>query len=73
MSDQDSRPIPEIAPAQVWDGLADDARAAAIRLMASLASQLVAQHQDSTHPETAPCRHDPLPSRSDPSIATARP
>lgn len=73
MSLQKSLPIPEIAPAQVWDGLAADVQAGAIRLMASLASHLLAQHQESTHQEHAPCHHDsPLP-RSEPSISIAKP
>ncbi len=73
MSYQKPLPVPEIAPAQVWDGLAADAQAGAIRLMANLASHLLAQHPEATHQEPAPCHHDPLPSRSDPSISTARP
>jgi hypothetical protein len=72
MSYQKPLPVPEIAPAQVWDGLAD-AQAGAIRLMADLASHLLARHPDSTHQEPAPCHHDPLPSRSAPSISTAKP
>jgi len=73
MSYQKLLPVPEIAPAQVWDGLAADAQAGAIRLMANLASHLLARHQESTHQEPAPCHHDPLPSRSAPSISTAKP
>ena len=73
MNDQNSRPVPEIAPAQVWDGLAADAQASAIRLMASLASHLLARHQESNHQEPAPCHHDPLLSRSAASISTAKP
>jgi hypothetical protein len=73
MSYQKPLPVPEIAPAQVWDGLAADAQAGAIRLMANLASHLLARDPESTHQEPAPCHHDPLPSRSDPSISTARP
>ena len=72
MSYQQPLPVPEIAPAQVWDGLAADAQAGAIRLMANLASHLLAQHQESTHQEPAPCQHDPLPSRSAPSILIAK-
>jgi hypothetical protein len=73
MSYQNPLPVPEIAPAQVWDGLAADAQAGAIRLMANLASHLLARHPESTHQESAPCHHDPLPSRSAPSISTAKP
>ena len=73
MNERKSLPVPEIAPAQVWDGLAADAQAGAIRLMANLASHLVAQHQGSTPQEFAPCRHDSPPSRSGPSISIARP
>jgi hypothetical protein len=73
MNDPKLFPVPEIAPAQVWDALAADAQAGAIRLMANLASHLVARHQESTHKEAAPCHHDPLPSRSAPSISTAKP
>jgi hypothetical protein len=73
MSYQKSLPVPEIAPAQVWDGLAANDRAGAIRLMANLASHLLARHQESIHQEPAPCQLDPLPSRSAPSISTAKP
>jgi hypothetical protein len=73
MNDQNSRPVPEIVPAQVWGGLAADAQAGAIRLMANLASHLLARHPESNHQEPAPCPHDPLPSRSVPSISTAKP
>ena len=73
MSHQKPLPVPEIAPAQVWDRLAADAQAGAIRLMANLASHLLARDPESTHQEPAPCHHDPLPSRSDPSISTAKP
>ena len=73
MNSQKPFEVTEVAPAQVWDGLAADAQAGAIRLMASLASHLLAQHQKSTHQEPAPCHHDPLPSRSAPSISTAKP
>jgi hypothetical protein len=73
MSYQKPLPVPEIAPAQVWDGLAADAQAGAIRLMANLASHLLARHPESNHQEPAPCQHDPLPSRSVPSISTAKP
>ena len=73
MNYQKPIPVPEIAPAQVWDGLAADAQAGAIRLMANLASHLLARHHESNHQESAPCRHDPLPSRSAPTISTAKP
>ena len=73
MSYQKPLPVPEIAPAQVWGGLAADAQAGAIRLMANLASHLLAQYQESIHQEPAPCHHVPLPSRSVPSISTAKP
>jgi hypothetical protein len=73
MSYQKPLPVPEIAPAQVWDGLAAESQAGVIRLMANLASHLLARHQESTHQEPAPCHLDPLPSRSDPSISTAKP
>ncbi len=73
MNDQKNRPVPEIVPAQVWGGLAADAQAGAIQLMANLASHLFARHPESTCPEPDPCHHDPLPSRSAPSISTAKP
>ena len=73
MSHQKPLPVPEIAPAQVWDGLTADAQAGVIRLMANLASHLVTQHQESTQTECAPCQLDPLPSRSAASISTAKP
>ena len=73
MNDQKPLALPEIAPAHVWDGLAAESQAGAIRLMANLASHLLAQYPESTHQEPTPCRHDPLPSRSDPSISTAKP
>ena len=73
MNDQKSFPAPVIEPAQVWDGLTAEARAGAIRLMANLASHLVAQHQESNRQEFAPCRHDSPPSRSGPSISIAKP
>ena len=73
MNCQKPFPVPVVEPAQVWDGLAADAQAGAIRLMANLASHLLARHPESTHQEPAPCRHDPLPSRSAPSISTAKP
>ena len=73
MNVQKPFPAPVIEPAQVWDGLTAEARAGAIRLMANLAFHLVAQHQESTHQEPAPCRHDSPPSRSGPSISIAKP
>ena len=73
MNDQKPFPAPVIEPAQVWGGLTAEARAGAIRLMANLASHLVAQHQESNPQEFAPCRHDSPPSRSGPSISIARP
>ena len=73
MNDQKPFFVPLIAPAQVWGGLTADARAGAIRLMANLASHLVAQHQESTQREFAPCRHHSSPSRSGPSISIAKP
>jgi hypothetical protein len=73
MSYQKPLAVPEIAPAQVWDGLTADAQAGAIRLMANLASHLLARQQGSNPQEPAPCQHDPLPSRSAPSISTAKP
>ena len=73
MNDQKPVSVPLIAPAQVWVGLTADDRAGAIRLMANLASHLVAQHQVSTPQEFAPCRHDSPPSRSGPSISIAKP
>jgi len=72
MSGQKPFPLPIIEPAQVWDGLTADAQAGAIRLMANLASHLVAQHQESTRQEFDPCRHDSPPSRSGPSISIAK-
>jgi hypothetical protein len=73
MSRQRPFPAPVIEPAQVWGGLTAEAQAGAIRLMANLASHLVAQYQQSTRPEFAPCRHDSPPSRSGPSISIAEP
>jgi hypothetical protein len=66
-------PVPVVEPAQVWDGLTAEAQAGAIRLMANLASHLVAQHQESTQQEFAPCHRDSPPSRSAPSISIAKP
>jgi hypothetical protein len=73
MNDQKPFPAPVIEPAQVWDGLTAEAQAGAIRLMANLASHLVAQHQESTQKEFSPCRHDSPPSRSGPSISIDKP
>ena len=73
MNGQKPFPGPVIGAGQVWDGLTAEARAGAIRLMANLASHLVAQHPESAHQEPAPCHHDsPLP-RSEPSISIAKP
>lgn len=60
MNSQKPFPVPEIAPAQVWDGLTADTQAGVIRLMANLASHLIASHQESTQTECAPCHHDSL-------------
>jgi hypothetical protein len=65
--------VPEITPAQVWDGLTADAQAGVIRLMANLASKLVAQHQESTQTEFALCHLDSLPRKSGPSTLTDKP
>jgi hypothetical protein len=73
MNDQKPFPAPVIEPAQVWDGLTAEAQAGAIRLMANLASHLVAQHPESTSQELAPCHHDSPPPRSGPSISIAKP
>jgi hypothetical protein len=73
MSSQKPFPAPVIEPAQVWDGLTAEAQAGAIRLMANLASHLLAQDQQSTRQESPPCRHDSHPSRSGPSISIAKP
>jgi hypothetical protein len=73
MNEQKPFPAPIVEPAQVWDGLTAEAQAGVIRLMANLASHLVAQHQESTQTEFSPCRHDSLPSRSGPSISIAKP
>ena len=66
-------PVPVIEPAQVWGGLTAEAQAGAIRLMANLASHLIARHQESNQQEFTPCRHDSPPSRSGPSISIAKP
>ena len=73
MSCQKPFPIPVIVPAQVWDGLTTEAQAGAIQLMARLASNLVTQGSSSPHTEIAPCLHDSVTPRSDPSISTATP
>ena len=73
MNDRNPFPAPVIEPAQVWGGLTAEAQAGAIRLMANLASHLVAQSQESTRQEFAPCRHVSPPSRSGPSISIAKP
>ena len=73
MNAQKLFPLPIVEPAQVWDGLTADAQAGAIRLMANLASHLVAQHQESTPTEFNLCRHDSSPSKSGPSISIAKP
>ena len=73
MNDHNRFPAPVIEPAQVWGGLTAEAQAGAIRLMANLASHLVAQHQELNQQEFAPCRHDSHPSRSGPSTSIAKP
>jgi hypothetical protein len=73
MNAQDPFPARVIEPAQVWDGLTAEAQAGAIRLMANLASHLLAQDQPTTRQEFAPCRSDSQPSRSGPSISIAKP
>jgi hypothetical protein len=62
-----------VAPAQVWAGLTAEAQAAAIQLLARLASNLVSPQTDPTHPEISPCFHCTDPPRSAPSISTAKP
>jgi hypothetical protein len=62
-----------VSPAQVWGGLATEAQAGAIRLMAHLASNLVFQGVDSTHKESTSCPHDSVTPRSAPSTSTAAP
>jgi hypothetical protein len=62
-----------VAPAQVWAGLTAEARAAAIQLLARLASNLVSPQPDPIHPEIFPCFHRTDPPRSAPSISTAEP
>ena len=73
MNDQKPFPVPVIAPAQVWDGLTAEAQAGAIRLMANLASNLVAQHQESTQTGVRPMPPRLAPPRSGPSISIAKP
>jgi hypothetical protein len=70
---QRSSADPIVAPAQVWVGLATEAQAGAIQLLARLASNLVFQGSDSIHEEIAPCLHDSVTPRSVPSISTATP
>jgi hypothetical protein len=62
-----------IAPAQVWAGLTTETQAAAIQLLARLASNFVTQGFDSTHKESLRCLHDSVTPRSAPSISTAKP
>jgi hypothetical protein len=62
-----------VSPAQVWGGLATEAQAGAIQLMAHLASNLVFQGVDSTHKESTPCLQDSVTPRSAPSTSTATP
>jgi hypothetical protein len=62
-----------VAPSQVWDGLTVEAQAAAIQLLARLASNLVAPQSDSTQQEVSSCFHNSVPPRSASSIATAQP
>ena len=62
-----------VSPAQVWGGLAAEARAGAIRLMAHLASDLVSQGVDSTYKESTSCLHNSATPRSAPSTSTAAP
>ena len=62
-----------VTPAQVWAGLTAEAQAGAIRLMAHLASNLVAQHPESTHHGDLTMPSRLAPPRSAPSISTAKP
>jgi hypothetical protein len=62
-----------VAPAQVWAGLTAEAQAAAIQLLARLASNRVAHPSDSIQQKVSSCFHDSVPPRSAPSISTARP
>lgn len=70
---QRSSNSPLVSPAQVWGGLATEARAGAIRLMAHLASNLVFQGFDSTPKESPPCLQEPVTPRSAPRTSTATP
>ncbi len=62
-----------VSPAQVWGGLATEAKAGAIRLMAHLASDLAFQGADPTHKEIKSCSHDSVTPRSAPRTSTATP
>ena len=62
-----------VAPAQVWAGLTAEAQAAAIQLLARLASNLAVPQSDSIQQEVSSCFHDSVPPRSAPSISTAQP
>jgi hypothetical protein len=62
-----------VAPSQVWDGLTAEAQAAAIQLLARLASNRVAHPSDSIQQKVSSCFHDSVPPKSAPSISTARP
>jgi hypothetical protein len=62
-----------VAPSQVWDGLTAEAQAAAIQLLARLASNLVAPQSDSIQQEISSCFHNSVPPRFAPSISTATP
>jgi hypothetical protein len=73
MNSQKYFQVPEIAPAQVWDGLTADDQADVIRLMANLASNIVAQQQESTQTEFTTCHSDSLPRKSGPSTSIAKP
>jgi hypothetical protein len=73
MSPQRSSTDLVVAPAQVWAGLTSEAQAAAIQLLARLASDLLAQQPDPNRPEISPCFRRPAPPRFAPSISTAKP
>jgi hypothetical protein len=62
-----------VAPSQVWDGLTAQTQAAAIHLLARLASNLVAPQPDSIQQEASSCLHNSVPPRSVPAISTAKP
>jgi hypothetical protein len=62
-----------VAPSQVWDGLTAEVQAAAIQLLARLASHLVAPQADSTQQEVSSCFHNSVPPRSALSTSTAKP